>query len=498
MISEIARQGESLRNISEMFATVVEQRAGQTAVVDARQAITYNDLGRRVARLSACLEAQGVRKGDRVALVFPNGLDFVTSFLSIVELGAVAVPVNPQYQRDETRYMLDASNVSLIVTSQELAQRTEPSPLDEPGGRCFFVDKPAVPFENPAVANHRLAPEPDSIALLQFSSGSTGSPKRILRTHANLLVELDGLINTLRVTEKDRILGVMPFSHVNGLMRSMMMSVRAGATLYSLASFDRRLVMEVIEKNEISIFIGVPFMFCMLARTSLSAQPDLSSLRLCISASAPMPKRLNEQFHAKFGRYVRQLYGSTETGTISVNLSTDIDKSLESVGKPIGGVKVEIFTEDGRPARANEIGEIGVKSLAAITGYDNLEELDSSIFRDGCFMTGDLGFQDERGLLYLVGRKKIFINKAGYKINPREIETFLESHPKVDEAMVLGLPSPYGDERVKAVIVPNALCREEEIVEYCRGKIADFKIPSFIEFAETLPISVTGKLRRSL
>ena len=211
-----------------------------------------------------------------------------------------------------------------------------------------------------------------------------------------------------------------------------------------------------------------------------------------------MPRNLNEQFHARFGRYVRQLYGSTETGTISVNLSAGIDKCLESVGRPIDGVEVKIFAENDGTARPNEIGEIGVMSPAAIRGYDGINELNSNMFRDGYFLTGDLGFQDERGLLYLAGRKKVFINKAGYKINPREIETLLESHPKVDEAMVLGLPTPYGDERVKAVIVPNADCREEEIVEYCRGKIANFKIPSFIEFAETLPMSVTGKLRRSL
>ena len=317
---------------------------------------------------------------------------------------------------------------------------------------------------------------PDAPVMYQFSSGSTGRPKRIARTHANLLFELDSLTRTLDLTSKERFLGVAPFSHVNGLMRSMLASVRAGATLYPLAKFERRAVAEVIEKNAISVFIGVPFMFSMLAKANFHRQPDFSSLRLCVSASAPMPKKLNQEFHGQFGQYVRQLYGSTETGTISVNLSGYIAGSLESVGTPIAGVAVEVFTDDGRIAGVGAEGELAVNSPAAITGYDGLAELNQEAFRDDYFFTGDLGRRDQDGLLYLVGRKKFFINKGG-KINPHQIEEVLESHPKVEEAVVIGEPTSYGDEKVKAVIVPNAPCTQEEIVEYCRGKIADLRAP---------------------
>jgi long-chain acyl-CoA synthetase len=278
----------------------------------------------------------------------------------------------------------------------------------------------------------------------------------------------------------------------------MMASLRAGATLYPLARFDRQVVAETIEKNRISIFIGVPFMPSILAKSHFRRRPDFSSLRLCVTASAPMPQKLNQQFYENFGIYVRQLYGSTETGTISVNLSPDIERSLDSVGTPIAGVEVEVFTDDGRIAKPGEIGECAVKSIATIKGYDGLDEVNKEVYRGDYFFTGDLGKRDEGGLLYLVGRKKFFINRGGYKIDPHEIEEILESHPGVEEAVAIGVPTPFGDEKVKAVIVLKGPCSEEEIVEYCRGKIADFKIPSLVEFKESLPKSPTGKIRRTL
>jgi long-chain acyl-CoA synthetase len=279
-------------------------------------------------------------------------------------------------------------------------------------------------------------------------------------------------------------------------MRSMMASLRAGATLYPVPKFERQAIAEMIQEHRISVFIGVPFMFGVMAKTNYGRRPDFSSLRLCISASAPMPPKLNRQFYEKFGIYVRQLYGSTETGTISVDLSPDIERSLESVGTPIAGVDVEIYSENSQRTPTDEIGEIAVKSPAAIKSYGS-DDFDNDAFRNGYFFTGDLGRRGQNGLLYLVGRKKLFINKGGYKVNPREIEELLESHPKVEEAVVVGLPTSFGDEKVKAVVVLSDPCTEKEIIEHCRGRVADFKIPSLIEFREALPKTATGKVRRS-
>ena len=490
-----------MNTLPEMLATVVKQNAKRTAIVDGEKVVSYAALEERIVTLVADLHRVGVCPGDRVALLLPNGLDFVTSYFAIVTLGAIAVPLNEHYQQTELLYFLDVGRVSLLITAREFSRLCQ-HVLSRQTEACdvFFVEDEtqAAATEFRFLNERKVAIDPNAPVMYQFSSGSTGKPKCIARTHTNLLCELDSLIQALNVTNTDRFIGVAPFSHVNGLMRSMMASIRAGATLYPLAKFERQAVAEVIEQAKISVFIAVPFMFSMLAKTNYRRRPDFSSLRLCISASAPMPQKLNQHFHEHFGMYVRQLYGSTETGTISVNVSAAIEKSLESVGTPIAGVEVEIFAENGNLAKVGETGEVAVKSHAAIKSYKGLEEVTKEVFRDGYFFTGDLGKRDEDGLLYLVGRKKFFINKGGYKIDPREIEELLESHAKVEEAVAIGVPTTYGDEKVKAVVVLNGSCSEQELIEYCQGRIANFKIPSVIEFMESLPRSPTGKIRKAL
>ena len=484
-----------------MFSSIAQQHAKRTAIVDSGKVVLYEALEKRIRALALRLYQMGIRPGDRIALLLPNGLHFVTGYFGISSLGAIVVPMNDHYQQTELLYFLDECGVSLLITSKHFAPLCDQvlSMRKSPCRLLWAEDLPEpVESASPSSNDFKVDIDPESPVMYQFSSGSTGRPKRIGRTHTHLLFELESLLQTLGVTHEDRFLGAAPFSHVNGLMRSMMASIRAGATLYPLARFDRQAVAETIEKNRISIFIGVPFMPSMLAKSRFRRQPDFSSLRLCITASAPMPWKLNQQFYENFGIYVRQLYGSTETGTISVNGGSHIEGSLDSVGTPIAGVEVEVFTDDGRIAEAGEIGECAVKSPAAIKGYDGLDEVNKEVFRGGYFFTGDLGRKDEEGLLYLVGRKKFFINRGGYKIDPHEIEEVLEGHPKVEEAVALGIPAPFGDEKVKAVIVPKGFCTEDEIVEYCRDKIADFKVPSLIEFRESLPKSPTGKIRRPL
>jgi long-chain acyl-CoA synthetase len=484
-----------------MFVKVAEQNAARTAIADREKVIDYATLQRSVTSLAAELYDKGICHGDRVALLLPNGLDFVKGYFAITTLGAIAVPLNDHYQQRELLYFFEECGVSLVITSHTFSDLCYQvlSMSGHPPKLVFVEDQAEVPGAKlKSFMDLKVDINPDSAVMYQYSSGTTGRPKRIGRTHPNLIFELNSLIEALHITNEDRFLGVAPFSHVNGLMRSMMVSIRGGATLYPLARFERQAVADVIENNKITIFIAVPFMFIMLAKTNFRKRPDFSSLRLCVSASAPMPKKLNQEFYDKFGIYVRQLYGSTETGTISVNLSPDIEGSLESVGTPIGGVEVDVISDDRRIASVGEMGEVAIKSPGTIRGYDGLDEVNKEVFRDGYFFTGDLGRKDKDGLLYLVGRKKFFINKGGYKIDPREIEELLERYPKVEEAVVLGLPTSYGDEKVKAAIVPNGPCTEQEIIEYCRGKIADFKIPSLIEFRDSLPKSQTGKILRTL
>jgi long-chain acyl-CoA synthetase len=485
-----------VKTLIEILATVVAQNSSRIAVVEGQTAVSYSDLEKAIVSLAAQLSELGIRPGDRVAILLPNGSEFITSYFAVVLVRGIVVPLNEQYQQSELSHFLKETGASLIITSQPFANlcqqvvRSNESPC-----RIFLIDNRTQ--ASVAVTLGSFTADPDAPVMYQFSSGSTGPPKRIARTHRNLVFELNSLIRTLALTHEDRFLGVTPFSHVNGLMRSMMASLRAGATLYPVPKFERQAIAEMIQEQRISVFIGVPFMFGVMAKTNYGRRPDFSSLRLCISASAPMLPKLNRQFYEKFGIYVRQLYGSTETGTISVDLSPDVERSLESVGTPIADVDVAIYSENLERTRTDEIGEIAVKSPAAINSYGS-DDFNDDAFRNGYFFTGDLGRRDQEGLLYLVGRKKFFINKGGYKVNPREIEELLESHPKVEEAVVVGLPTTFGDERLKAVVVLNTPCTEEKLIEHCRGKIADFKVPSLVEFRERLPKGPTGKIQRSL
>jgi long-chain acyl-CoA synthetase len=457
--------------------------------------ITFAALRRQVRALASHLTDRGVRPGDRVGLMLGNSREFVIAYLASVAAGAIVVPLNDRYALKEVVGVVDQCGVSLLITAEPFRPLCEQA-LTEGRGALVLAEEWGnldrdIGWTPPVL-------DPDAPVMYQFSSGSTGRPKRIARNHRQLLFELDSLAETIGFGPDDRFIGAAPFSHVNGLMRSMLSSLRAGACLYPVARFDRRAVAALIARERISVFIAVPFMFIALAETDFNPAPDWEALRLSISASAPLPARHNRAFHARFGRYVRQLYGSTETGTISVNLAPDIEGSLESVGQPIRGVDVAIVGEDGCRIETGHAGEVVVRSPGAIVTYDGGEDGDRQAFREGGFLTGDLGRLDPQGMLTLHGRITSFINKGGFKIDPREVEELLEEHPSVREAAVFGVPTAHGDERVKALVVLRAPCTPSELAGHLAGRIADFKIPSVIEFCGELPKTPTGKIRRGL
>ncbi|GAB4244516.1 MAG: long-chain fatty acid--CoA ligase [Acidobacteriota bacterium] len=488
-----------MNSVAEVLVRQAEERPGHVAIRDEYRSCTYEQLLQEAFRIGRAAQEAGLHPGEPAGILFPNGADFVAAYFGILAAGGVAVPLNAEYRRNEVLHFIRSCGLRMILTSRFHEERCrEFAPLiQEVGLRCpiLFVEK----LRESAAGLPGVVPVPPGQPIMfQFSSGSTGVPKRIARTHGQLLWELETLRSTLVFSPEDRFLGVAPFSHVNGLVRTMLSAIYAGATLYPLAGFDRRKVAELIERERLSVFIAVPFMFCILADSRFASPPDFSSLRWCVSASAPMPVGANRRFRERFGRYVRQLYGSTETGSISVNLDPDPADSLASVGTPLPGIRVAVQDEQGRPLGPGEEGELVVRSPGAITGYLDLPEANREAFRDGVFLTGDVGKMDPKGRIYLLGRKKFFINKGGYKINPQEIEDLLAGHPAVREVAVVGLPTAFDDEKIKAVVVAESPVSPEDLIAFCRGKIADFKIPSLFEFREELPRSPTGKIRKKL
>jgi long-chain acyl-CoA synthetase len=298
-------------------------------------------------------------------------------------------------------------------------------------------------------------------------------------------------------TKDDRILFVVPVSHTYGF-GNFISAVKSGATVVVSGEFNRNRVLDLLEKESITAFPAVPVMLDVLSKTYVDAPRDLSSLKLVISAGAPLKEETFVRFHEKFSVYPRQLYGSTETGVISINLCTEgeITERFGSVGRPVSNVVVRVFGEDDEEVRAGDTGELAVRSPSMTTGYYGLPEETARVFKNGYYFTGDLGLIDEGGYIYITGRRKFLINVGGFKVDPGEVENLLSQHPDIAEAAVLGVTDGRGNERVKAVIVARRPMEVKDVLGFCRERIAEYKVPALVEFRRELPRSPTGKILR--
>lgn len=486
-----------MSTIPKYFSATVKRNSDRIAVVEGDRKVTYGTLDLMVRSLAHFLKSRGIKKGDRVARLLPNSLEFITSFFSVVSLGAVSVPINTAYKEEEIKSYVSHSNARLLLTEEKLKPVAEKA--------LAGTDVPVVVIkgdkvdwsfsEDETVEAIESVVEPGDEAVYLYSTGSTGKSKRVGRTHSNLTALADNYTQTVGWKETDRILFAVPLFHTYGF-GNFISAMKAGASMYVLSGFNRNKVIDLIGEEEITVFPAVPFMLDILAETYLPEHRDFSSLRLVTSAGAPLSREIFYKFHEKFGIHPRQLYGSTETGVIAVNLSEDIENKFDSVGRPVKNVEVKVFRENGSEADVGEVGEIAVKSPSMVTNYYGLPEETSRTFRNEyCFM-GDLGKKDEEGYVYIVGRKKLFINVSGNKVDPAEVENFLLKHPKIKEAVILGVKDEHGNESVKAVVVPNGKIETKEIYDYCRDQISSFKIPRNVEFRNSIPKSPTGKVLR--
>ncbi len=486
-----------MNTVPDLFLSTVEKHSVRIAVVEGEKRVNYRTLDLMVRSLSSFLVSRGIKHGDKIGILLPNSIEFITSFFSVASIGAISVPINIAYKEDEIRFYVSHSEIKFLITEERLKSVTEKITSGTDASVIVIKgNKTDWSFSERNLENYvKASIKPSDEAIYLYSTGSTGKPKRVSRTHFNLVALADNHTQTVGWTEKDRILFTVPISHTYGL-GNFISAVKVGASIYVLGEFNRNKVIDLIEIESISIFPAVPFMLNVLAETLLHKPRDFSSIKLVISAGAPLSKEIFYKFHEKFGIYPRQLYGSTETGVISINISEDIEEKFDSVGLPVRNVEVKILRENGSQTDKNEDGEITIKSPSMTTSYYGLPEETEKAFRNGYYFTGDLGKIDERDYIYIVGRKKLFINVAGNKVDPAEVENLLLTHPKVKEVAVLGIKDIYGSESVKAVIVTKANMEIREVYDYCRGHISDFKIPRIVEFRDDIPKSPTGKVLR--
>jgi long-chain acyl-CoA synthetase len=469
--------------------------AERVALVHGDERITYGELREQVDRLAGALAARGLTDGAPVALVLPNVPAFAIAFLAILRAGAVAVPLNPHFKEAELEFHFQECGVRAVITDEtgepacrSVAQRLDPTPE-------LIVDLDSL--EEGSVP---APPGAEDNAVFQYSSGSTGRPKRVPRTHAHLRAEADGYVAATGLTTEDSIFCTIALFHTYGMGCCLLAAVRSGATLILFDNpnpfvLQRARALAQIERERATVFPGVPFNFRMLAEAPEDA--DLSSLRLCFSAAAALPRATFKAFLDRFGVPVRELYGCTEAGCVTVNGDPDPRGTMGSVGTPIDGVELRIVADDGEPVGDGRIGDVHIRSAAMTPGYADADELNANAFRDGWFRSGDRGRIDDAGRLFLAGRTKRLIDVRGDKVDPVEVEDVLAVHPKVSEVVVVGVESDVaGEELVKAVVVPSEDCQERELIRYCRERLADYKVPSRVEFREEMPVGPGGKVLR--
>ena len=486
--------------LPHVFDRLCGRLAERVAIRETDSALSFRELLDWSQGLTRILEPAIRQTGMPVALLLPNSGAFASAFFAIARAGAVVAPLDPRYRSQELSYYLADLEPAAVVTAPDLVPGVlEVLPSLERAPAILELG----PERDYRIVHQGRGPRPVAVSgvadplLLQYTSGSTGRPKKVVRSHTAVLAELEALRSMFGTSPTDRFLGVAPFSHINGLVRTMLSAMYAGATLYPVDGFRRREILELVKRERLTFWGGVPQMFAILSATTPRGQVDLSSLRILFSSSAPLTPADNRRFQERYGQVIRQLYGSTETGTISFNTQPDPSTNPASVGLPLPGVEVEVVGAHGQPVADDTEGELVIKSPFAASGYLHNAEASRLSFPDGRYFSGDLGRKDKGGFLFITGRKKLLLNRGGFKVNPYEVEEAIAEHPQVREVLVFGAPGPHGDDLICCAVVPAGDCTPNDIIQHCRERIADYKIPTRIEFRESLAKSSTGKVLRA-
>lgn len=502
--------------LTQMLNETIAAHPERTALVYGDARVRYRELGAEVAGLSAGLRRMGVAPGDCVAVVLPNCPEFIASFYAIARAQAIMLPLNPLFKEAELSYYLGDGHPGLVITDRRRAElvRQVAARIDLP------IELALIDGDLPGCLAFRdlIAPDADDApgalfdgtVLYQYSSGSTGRPKRVSKTQRNLACEIANFAATTEMTPDEAILCIIPLFHTYGVGNCLLPFALNGSKLVILEQamqggqpvdvpFDSRCgrVLDLIAQERITFLPAVPYQYAALAdMPDAGSAPDLSSLRLCFSAGNFLAKETFERFLARFGIPIRQQYGCTEAGSIAVNMAPAPEVTHNAAGVTVRNVDLKIVDDQLDPIGPDQVGSVMIRSPALTSGYDHLPDLNREAFVDGYFVTGDLGRRDEEGRLYITGRKKIFIDTGGHKVDPLEIEDLLATHPYVAEAVAVGVAGPYGGEVIKAVVVPAGPCSADELIGYCATRLAPFKTPRYVEFRDAIPKSPLGKILR--
>ncbi|XKE96017.1 AMP-binding protein [Metaplanococcus flavidus] len=525
--------------VQDYLTHTFEATPEKTAIHFMGKDMTYQELYDSAMKFASYLQGLGIKKGDRVAIMLPNSPQAVIGFYGILYAGGVVVMTNPLYTEREIAYQMKNSGAKAILAMDILYPRISKVLKDTDLENVIITGiKEYLPFPKNMIypfiqkkqygitvkvehrgSNHLFSEimktattdvaksefdfEKD-LALLQYTGGTTGSPKGVMLSHKNLISNATMCDTWLYKTKRgeETVLGIIPLFHVYGLTTVLILSVMQGNKMVLLPKFDPETALKTINKQKPTLFPGAPTLYIGLMNHPDIKKYDLSSISACLSGSAPLPVEVQEKFEKITGGRLVEGYGLTETSPVTHSNLVWGDRVKGSIGLPYPDTDCKVFqpgTTEEVPH--GEIGEIGIKGPQVMQGYWNNPEATAATIVDGWLMTGDLGYMDDAGHFFVVDRKKDMIIAGGFNIYPREIEEILYENEAIQECVVAGIPDPYRGETVKAYIVlkEGKSITEEELDAYCREHLAAFKVPRIYEFRTELPKTAVGKiLRRSL
>jgi long-chain acyl-CoA synthetase len=438
----------------------------------------------------------------------PNLPQFLVAYFGILKAGAVVVPMNVLLKAPEVAFYLGDSNARAFITWAGMLDDAAKGAAEAGVTEVFVVgDAPdtqaTMPFARllvtPATDERPfVAREATDTAVIIYTSGTTGRPKGAELMHFQLYMNADIPGRLFDVREDDVIITVLPLFHVFGLSSILNIAVRFGCTMSLIPRFDAGTVLAAIQQHRATIFEGVPTMFMALLQYPQLDQYDVGSLRVAISGGAAIPAQVLDAFENRFGVVILEGYGLSETASTTTFNRSATERRPYSVGKPIWGTELQIWDDEATPLPPgrDNVGELVTRGFHVMKGYLNSSEATAEAFAGGWLHTGDLGYVDDDGFVFIVDRKKELIIRGGYNVYPREVEEVLYSHPAIAEAAVVGIPDQQLGEEVKAFVAlkPGQELIESELIAYCKERVAAYKYPRAIEFRDQLPKSATGKV----
>ena len=493
-------------NLAVILRETALSSPDRAAAVYAGGQLSYGDLDALSSRLAAGLESAGIRPGDAVAVQLPNIPQFLIAYFGVLKAGGVMVPLNVMLKAPEIAFQLSDSGTRLLITWEGVLTDAAKG-AEVAGVRAVYAVGPpggdgALPFEAllaaPADGEQMVPRELTDTAVVVYTSGTTGRPKGAMLSHIQLYMNADIPGRLFGVRPDDVVITVLPLFHVFGLSSILNVCVRFGCTMSLIPRFTPTTVLTAIQRDRATIFEGVPTMFIALLDHPDLRSYDVSSLRVAISGGASIPAPVLDAFEKHFGVVILEGYGMTETASTTTFNISETERRVYSVGKPIWGTQTQVQDSEGQalPAGRDHVGEVVTRGLHVMKGYLNNPEATAAALAGGWLHTGDLGYFDEDGFLFIVGRQKELIIRGGYNVYPREVENVLHAHPAVAEAAVVGIPDERLGEEVMAVVTlrAGALLTASGLQAYCRERMAAYKYPRLVEFRDQLPKNSLGKV----